>query len=83
MHCFMQSKIPGQTTFTPPFGVVEVETVVVVIGTGEVDACKSGKGAAEIVPGIKLWMKITVFICELDNFHFYIRFVIYSITPVH
>ena len=55
MHCFMQSKIPGQTTFTLPFGVVEVETDVVVNGTEEVDACKSGKGAAEIVPGIKLW----------------------------
>ena len=54
MHCFMQSKIPGHTTFTPPFWVVEMETDVVVNGTGELDACKSGKGAAEIVPGIKL-----------------------------
>lgn len=42
MHCFIQSKIPGQTKLATPPGELEIGTVV--NGTRDVD--ESGGGAA-------------------------------------
>lgn len=43
MHCFIQSKIPGQTKLATPPGELELAIGTVVNGTGDVD--ESGGGA--------------------------------------